>query len=102
MTNKQMQNVERIFLQTTFFNPNMLVPWYLMASYAYYIEDDPIMSDATFDNMAKNMLQTWSDIKHWHKYLISEEDLKAGTLLNRDFPLRVIGGLNAVRKEAGK
>ena len=26
-------------------NINLMVPWYLMAAYAYYKEDDPILSD---------------------------------------------------------
>jgi len=29
-------------------NQNMMVPYYLMASYAYYKEDDPIFSDSFF------------------------------------------------------
>ncbi len=37
-------------------NLNMMVPYYLMAAYAYYKEDDPIFSDAFFDNMGKTML----------------------------------------------
>ena len=34
-------------------NINMTVPWYLMASYAYYVEDDPILSDHAYDHMVK-------------------------------------------------
>ena len=26
-------------------NPNMLIPYYLMHSYLYYVEDNPIVSD---------------------------------------------------------
>ena len=32
-------------------NLNMMVPYYLMASYAYYKQDDPIFTDMFFDNM---------------------------------------------------
>ncbi|MDQ2066731.1 hypothetical protein Q9295_10110 [Xinfangfangia sp. CPCC 101601] len=70
----------------TKFNRNLLVPWYLMASYAYYELDEPFLTDAAFDAMAKRMLQGWPAIRHRHKHLITEDDLKAGTLLNRDFP----------------
>ena len=49
-------------------NINMMVPWYLMASYAYYKEDDPILSDQFFDNMAKVMLDKWEEIEHFHKH----------------------------------
>ena len=53
-------------------NKNMMVPWYLMASYAYYKEDDPIFSDAFFDNMGKTMLERWDDITHYHKEYINK------------------------------
>ena len=38
-------------------NLNMTVPWYLMAAYAYYEEDRPILSDSYFDRLAKKMLE---------------------------------------------
>ena len=84
---------------------NMMVPWYLMASYAYYEQGDPIFSDAFFDDMGKTMLEVWNDIDHFHKHLISVDDLRAGTYLG-EYPSRVIGGLGAVREtfftKAGK
>ena len=33
-------------------NINMMVPYYLMASYAYYKQDDPIFSDQYLRSMA--------------------------------------------------
>ena len=84
---------------------NMMVPWYLMASYAYYEQGDPIFSDAFFDDMGKTMLEVWNDIDHFHKHLISVDDLRAGTYLG-EYPSRVIGGLGSVREtfftKAGK
>jgi len=79
-------------------NINMMVPWYLMASYAYYQEDDAILSDGFFDDMGKTMLACWDDIEHFHKELISKDDLTAGTYLG-EYPERVKGGLLSVRKE---
>ena len=79
-------------------NINMMVPWYLMASYAYYQEDDAILSDGFFDDMGKTMLACWNDIEHFHKELISKDDLTAGTYLG-EYPERVKGGLQSVRKE---
>jgi len=73
-------------------NINMMVPWYLMASYAYYKKDEPILSDAFFDSMGKTMLERWDDIDHFHKHLITVDDLQAGTYLG-DYPSRVEGGL---------
>lgn len=79
-------------------NPNMMVPWYLMASFAYYEEDNPILSDGLFDALAKRMLECWDDIDHRHKDLITTDDLEAGTLLKRDFPERVKGAVKHLRE----
>lgn len=79
-------------------NINMMVPWYLMASYAYYKQDDAILSDGFFDEMGKTMLTVWDDIEHFHKEYITKDDLTAGTYLG-EYPERVIGGLQAVRSE---
>ena len=38
-------------------NINMSVPWYLMAAYAYYVEDRPLLSDSCFDRMARKMIK---------------------------------------------
>ena len=77
-------------------NINMMVPWYLMASYAYYKQDNPIFSDSFFDNMAKTMLQCWDSIEHYHKMYISKNDLEAGTYLGA-YPSRVEGALRSLR-----
>lgn len=77
-------------------NPNMLVPWYLMAAYAYYVEDDPILSDNRFDQMAKRILEHWDEIDHWHKDKLTKDDLKAGTFLG-EYPSRIKGAVESVR-----
>lgn len=77
-------------------NLNMMVPYYLMASYAYYKQDDPIFSDAFFDNMGKTMLERWDDIAHFHKEYINKGDLEAGTFLG-EYPTRVEGALRSLR-----
>ena len=78
-------------------NINMMVPWYLMASYAYYVQDDAIFSDGFFDEMGKTMLACWNDIEHFHKDHISVGDLEAGTFLG-EYPSRVEGGLASLRE----
>lgn len=60
-------------------NPNMLVPHYLMASYLYYVKDAPVISDKLYDEMSQELLAKWDSIEHWHKDLISRDDLVAGT-----------------------
>lgn len=77
-------------------NINMMVPWYLMASYAYYVKDDAIFSDGFFDEMGKTMLERWDDIEHFHKEHITKGDLEAGTFLG-EYPSRVEGALESVR-----
>lgn len=77
---------------------NMYVPWYLMAAYAYYVEDDPILSDAVFDEMARTMLERWKTIEHQHKHCITVDDLRAGSLLLADYPLRVIGAVEELKR----
>lgn len=68
-----------------------------MASYAYYEESDPIFTDQFFDDMGKTMLEVWDDIEHFHKELISRDDLNAGTYLG-EYPERVKGGLKSARE----
>lgn len=77
-------------------NPNMMVPWYLMAAYAYYVEDEPILSDSIFDRLSKKMLKEWENIEHMHKEFISEGDLKAGTFLG-EYPTRIQGAVKHLR-----
>lgn len=78
-------------------NINMMVPYYLMASYAYYVEDDPIFSDAFYDNLAKTMLAVWDDIEHQHKHLLNTSMLEAGSFLG-EYPSIVSGSLKSLKK----
>jgi hypothetical protein len=78
-------------------NINMMVPWYLMAAYAYYKQDEPILTDAFFDAMGKTMLEVWDDIDHRHKHLITRDDLQAGSYLG-DYPSIVEGAIEELKK----
>ena len=53
-------------------NNNMTIPYYLMASYAYYKEDDPIFSDDFYDMLSKKILNNWDTIEHYHKHLLDQ------------------------------
>ncbi len=79
-------------------NINMMVPWYLMASFAYYKQAEPIFTDGFFDEMGKTMLECWDEIEHFHKEYITKDDLNAGTFLGK-YPSRVEGGLSALREK---
>lgn len=78
-------------------NVNMMVPWYLMAAYAYYEEDNPILSDAIFDRLAKRMIEHWDEIEHQHKEYITLDMLHGGTYIGK-YPSRVEGGLKSLRE----
>ena len=77
-------------------NINKMIPYYLMASLAYYKQADPIFSDAFYDEMAKTILERWDDIEHYHKNLIKKDDLIAGSYLG-EYPSIVEGALASLR-----
>lgn len=77
------------------------ISFYLMGAYAYYMEDDPIMADHQFDDLAKYLLKHIDDLPdHVHKHLITKEDLRAGTYLG-EYPEQVKGALYAWRRQMG-
>ena len=89
---------ERIITNRITDNPNMLVPYYLMLSFAYYKQDDPIVSDAFYDKLARKLLKEYDNIEHYHKHLISKDALEAGSYLG-EYPSIVEGALNDLRKK---
>lgn len=79
-------------------NINRIIPWYLLGSYAYYEQDNPIFSDAFYDEMAKTILERWDDIEHYHKHLIKKDDLMAGSYLG-EYPSIIEGALHSLRDQ---
>lgn len=77
-------------------NINMSVPYYIMAAYAYYKEDDPIISDTTFDKMAQFILENYDAITHPHKIYLDRETLEAGTYLG-EYPRLAVDSLKHLR-----
>ena len=77
-------------------NINMTVPYYLIASFAYYVEDDPIFTDAFYDSLAKQILNNWDTITHWHRDVLSKDALAAGSFLG-EYPSIVQGALKSLR-----
>jgi len=90
--------VERILTNRITDNPNMLVPYYLMLSYAYYVQDDPIVSDGFYDKLARKLLKEYDTIEHHHKHVISKGDLEAGSFLG-EYPSIIEGALNDFRSK---
>ena len=73
------------------------VAMYMMAAYAYYMDDDPIMDDWSFDMLAKQILEDY-ETHSKHPHCPSEDDLKAGTYLG-EYPNIVRGALDAYRRQ---
>ena len=88
--------IEKAYLDAVETSINLLVPWYLMAAYAYYEEDNPIMSDQTFDKCAKKLLNNWEQIEHMHKHYLNKDMLYAGTYIG-EYPSRVEHAVGALR-----
>ena len=80
-------------------NINMAVPYYLMASYAYYVQDDPIFSDGFYDSLAKKILDNWDTITHRHRDVINKDALKAGSFLG-EYPSIIEGALQSLREQS--
>ena len=80
-------------------NPNMLVPYYLMFSYAYYKENESLISDSEYDQICRDLITNWDNITHWHKRLLNLESLKAGTGYDIKYPNRVISAALSLIKE---
>ena len=72
-------------------NPNQLISWFMMASYAYYQLDINLMSDYDFDLMVDRIKKNWDKIDHPHKKLIMKTNLDAGSGYDIDFPNMVKG-----------
>jgi len=92
-----MNKIEKACMDICDDSINMYVPWYIMAAYAYYVDDDPIMEDTLFDKMAKRILEHWDEIEHRHKSYLNKDMLVAGTYLG-DYPPQIEGALQSVRE----
>ncbi len=80
-------------------NKNMLVPYYLMFSYAYYKENESLIEDTEYDQICQDLITNWNDITHWHKRLLNLESLKAGTGYDIKYPERVVNAALALIKK---
>jgi NAD-dependent DNA ligase len=63
-----------------------LVPWFLMACYAYYEAHNPIMEDCEFDLLTARLKDEWENIVHPHKSLITPSHLDATTGYDIEYP----------------
>lgn len=73
----------------TISSPNQCFSWWLVHCYLYYRYDHPIISDKDFDTLTSWVKLSWQQITHWHKHLVTIEDLNAGSGFAITYPLRV-------------
>ena len=66
-----------------FNNPNMLLSFYLMASYAYYSLGRPMMSDMEFEEITKVLHERYEEVTHPHKDLVPKSALACPRLRDR-------------------
>jgi len=70
---------------------NLAVSWWLIASYAYYILDETLISDELFDELTQVIKLNFDRIEHINKDLITEDRLSAGSAYDlRLYPTRVM------------
>lgn len=81
--------------------PNMLVPYFLMAAYAYEELGDPFLTDGGWDWLCVQLDRQWDAVEHRHKHLIDRDALATGTasfLVGR-FPTIVKDAAKALMSE---
>jgi len=87
--------------------PVMAIPHFLLASYHYYVEDDPILSDWVFDDvLVKTLLSLRTNSPspehlgslHVHSHLIPWDGLEAGSGFMVKYPERVVQAAQAMRR----
>lgn len=69
---------------------NLKFQGYLMSCYLYYERNAQVLSDCEFDAICFELWMRWDSFEHQHKYLVTRDDLQAGTgYAIKDYPLRV-------------
>lgn len=76
--------------------PGRALQLWLMSSYLYYERYVNVLTDPEFDKLSRYLLNNWDTFDHPHKYLVTEDDLRAGTgFAIREYPLMVQGAASA-------
>ena len=91
-------------------NKNMLLPWWLMACYAYYELDQILLSDTYFEfELAEQLKKNYPKITHHHKSVIEKHkeqmldsngklDFKTAFMI-KEWPERVAGATKCLLKK---
>ena len=83
-------------------NNSAAISWVLMASYAYYIEDDPIISDIVYDGLIRQLGNSFGE---WaaqpNATFITMDRIKAGSLFDvaaDQYPFGLVRALHSLRR----
>lgn len=87
---------DRLCRQAQGCGPNAAVSWWMMSCYAYYVEDDPILSDGLFDELCATIKKNWKKITHVHKRFIEKEAVGSGFYV-KEYPASVVGAVRHLR-----
>lgn len=78
-------NLDHLARQSYKQSPASVIYWLILSSFAYYIRNESLLSDETFDKMAKLVLDkqiTHSKLSH----LVNDDRLRAGSFYDlKDF-----------------
>ena len=70
------------------------ISWYFMCSYSYYVNDESLTDDHSFDALCKWLYDNFDNLpEHPHKHLLSKDNLKAGTYLG-EYPEMIKGAVS--------
>lgn len=75
-------------------DPNLSVPYILMASYTYYYTDKQILTDACFDECCRIFEDNYDMIEHPHKNLIDRGPPVHVWLKENEYPSIVKGAVH--------
>lgn len=74
-------NLDHLARQSYKDNPSSVIYWLILSSYGYYVRMESLLSDETFDKMAKLALD--KNIKHSKlQYLVNDDRLRAGSFFD--------------------
>ena len=59
--------------------PNQLISYFLMAGYLWHIENLPLLTDDSWDELCEAIHKNWEQITHKHREYIDKDFLKAHT-----------------------
>jgi hypothetical protein len=97
MTNKLEEMIEFSKLMK---GPSMMIPYYMILSYAYYEKDESLVSDEYYDRMCQEILENYDEIKHPHKKYVDTGALLCGTGFQiSEYPNIVKGAYKSLKEE---